>query len=57
MGISVPSLEVPVLKMTNALIAMDEQEAKPPKTTQCINCGRCLSHCPLRLDPRAIAKA
>ena len=57
MGISVPSLEVPVLKMTNSLIAMDEQEAKPPKTTQCINCGRCLSHCPLRLDPRAIAKA
>ena len=36
---------------------MDEKEAKPPKTTACINCGACLNHCPLRLDPRAIARA
>ncbi len=57
MGISVPSADVPVLKMTNAVIAMDEKEAAPPKTTPCINCGRCLNHCPLRLDPRAISKA
>ncbi len=57
MGISVPSTEVPVLKMTNAVIAMDEKEATPNKTTACINCGACVNHCPLRLDPRAIAKA
>lgn len=57
MGIAVPSLDVPVLKMTNAVIAMDEKEAKPPKTTACINCGECVNNCPLRLDPRAIAKA
>jgi electron transport complex protein RnfC len=36
---------------------MDEKEAALPKTTACINCGRCLNHCPLKLDPRAIAKA
>ncbi len=57
MGIAVPSLDVPVLKMTNAVIAMDEKEATPPKTTACINCGECVNNCPLRLDPRAIAKA
>ncbi len=57
MGIAVPDLDAPVLKMTNAAIAMDEKEAAPPKTTACINCGRCLNHCPLKLDPRAIAKA
>ncbi len=57
MGIAVPSLDVPVLKMTNAVIAMDEKEAMPPKTTACINCGECVNNCPLRLDPRAIAKA
>ncbi len=57
MGISVPSLDVPVLKMTNAVIALDEKDAKPPKTTSCINCGECVNHCPLRLDPRAISKA
>ena len=57
MGIAVPSLEVPILKNTNAIIAMDEKEAAPPKTTPCINCGACLNHCPLRLDPREIARA
>ncbi len=57
MGIAVPSLDVPVLKNTNAVIAMDEKEAKPPKTTACINCGACINHCPLRLDPREISLA
>ena len=57
MGISVPSADVPVLKMTNAVIAMDEKEAAPPKTTQCINCGNCLNHCPFRLDPKGIMSA
>lgn len=57
MGLTVPSLDMPVLKMTNAVIAMDEKEATPPKATACINCGECVNHCPLRLDPRAISKA
>lgn len=57
MGIAVPSLDEPVLKNTNAVIAMDANEAKPPKTTPCINCGSCIMHCPLRLDPREIARA
>ena len=57
MGIAVSSLDVPVLKMTNAVIALDEKEARPPKTTSCIGCGACINHCPLRLDPPAIAKA
>ena len=42
---------------TNAVIAMDKNEAKPPKVTPCINCGACLNHCPLKLDPREIARA
>ncbi len=57
MGIAVPSLDTPVLKMTNAIIAMNEKDAVPPKTTQCIGCGMCINHCPLRLDPRAISLA
>lgn len=57
MGIAVPSLDSPILKNTNAIIAMDADEAKPPKTTPCIGCGACISRCPLRLDPRAISRA
>lgn len=57
MGLAVPSVDTPVLKMTNAIIAMDEKEATPPKTTPCINCGNCLRHCPFRLDPKGIMHA
>lgn len=57
MGIAVPSLEVPVLKMTNAVLGLDEKEATPPKTTACINCGMCVNSCPLKLDPKEIARA
>ncbi len=57
MGIAVPSLDVPVLKNTNALLALDEKEAAPAKTTACIRCGACANHCPFRLNPAAMAKA
>ena len=57
MGIAMQSLEEPVLKITNAVIAMGKKEATLPKITPCIACGGCSAHCPFRLDPRAIAKA
>lgn len=57
MGIAVPSLDDPVLKNTNAIVAMDEKEANLKKTTPCIGCGACIHHCPLRLEPREIARA
>ena len=57
MGIAVPSLKEPILKNTNAIVAMDAKEAAPFKTTACIGCGACMNHCPLRLDPKAISRA
>ena len=57
MGIAVPDMGVPVLKNTNALLALDEKEAAPAKTTACIRCGACANHCPFRLNPAAMAKA
>lgn len=57
MGIAVPSQDEPVLKNTNAIIAMGSKEAALPRTTACISCGECIRHCPLRLDPRGISRA
>ena len=57
MGITVPDLSVPVLKQTNALVALDKKEAAPEKTTACIRCGKCTNQCPLGLNPASIAKA
>lgn len=57
MGIALHDLSAPVLKQTNAILAFGKKEATPPKFTDCIKCGRCVSSCPFGLDPTAIAKA
>lgn len=57
MGVSVAELSVPVTKQTNALIALNEKDATPKKTTSCIRCGRCTNTCPFGLAPVAFAKA
>ncbi len=57
MGISVPDTSVPVLKQTNAVLALSPKECRMPKETACIRCGTCANTCPLGIDPAAIAKA
>lgn len=57
MGIAVPSLDVPVLKQTNAIIALTKKEAKLPKSTNCIRCGACVNNCPFGINPPMIAKS
>ncbi len=57
MGISVYSSELPILKNTNAIIALDEKESQVPEETACIRCGRCIRQCPFGLDPPAFATA
>ncbi len=54
MGVTVPNPEVPVLKNTNAVIALTPKEAKLPKTAACIRCGSCTSVCPFGLAPAQI---
>ncbi len=57
MGIAIPNTELPIMKNTNAILALTEKEARLPKTTACIRCGNCTNHCPFGLNPAAIAKA
>lgn len=57
MGISTADMESPVLKQTNALLAFDEDSAKPVKATNCIRCGRCTNTCPFGLAPVSMALA
>ena len=57
MGYSITSLDLPIMKNTNAVIAFDESEAKPKRETACIRCGSCAAHCPLCLNPAAFMRA
>ncbi|MBR7162238.1 MAG: SLBB domain-containing protein, partial [Clostridia bacterium] len=57
MGITIPDWNAPILKNTNAILALSEKEAKLPKTTACIRCGSCTNTCPFGLAPVSIAAA
>ena len=57
MGVAVPNTDVPVLKSSNAIIALTAKEAKLPKTTACIRCGACTNACPFGLNPAEILLA
>lgn len=57
MGITVPNADMPVIKNTNAILALTGKEAKHPKMTACIRCGACVNTCPFGLAPVSIAQA
>ncbi len=55
MGMSVPDINMPVVKTSNALLAIKTYDER--KTSSCIRCGRCVNVCPLGLMPAEIDKA
>lgn len=57
MGIALPDDELFVLKQNNAILAFGEKEAKSSEPSACIRCGRCLSACPMRLQPVELSNA
>lgn len=57
MGVSVDNDLYPIVKQNNAVIAFAEKEAYLPDETACIHCGRCVTACPMLLEPVTIAKA
>jgi electron transport complex protein RnfC len=48
MGIVIDDLNIPVIKGTNGIIAIDTSVSKP---SPCIRCGRCVDVCPMELLP------
>ena len=57
MGVTVPDTSAPIMKNTNAILALTAKETKLPATTPCIRCGSCTNTCPFGLAPAEIAKA
>ena len=57
MGAAVPSIDIPVVKVTNAILAFRAKDSEPPVPTACIKCGLCISKCPMHLMPSHIEDA
>lgn len=51
MGNAQHDLSVPIIKGTNALLALSKKEDKSVENPVCIRCGKCISVCPMRLMP------
>ena len=51
MGVAQYSLNAPVVKYTNALLAFGRKEAEIGEEGPCIRCGRCVNACPMNLMP------
>jgi electron transport complex protein RnfC len=57
MGVAAYTFEAPIMKNTNAIVALNKKDSKIPSPTPCIHCGRCVAACPMSLNPTAYAKA
>ncbi len=51
MGRAIASLDVPVTKGTSGILIMQNTEAKRGEYIDCIRCSRCVSVCPMGLEP------
>lgn len=51
MGRAIASLDVPVTKGTSGILLMKKEESKREKYIACIRCSRCVSVCPMGLEP------
>lgn len=54
-GITVSSLEMPVVKATNCILVLNRRDAKIFEEGDCIRCGRCIKSCPVGLMPNYLA--
>lgn len=55
MGVAQISDQLPAMKNTSGILVFDELEAKIPKATLCIKCGKCVTVCPANLLPIQIS--
>lgn len=55
MGKALVSLDVPMTKGSSGLLIMTEKEARRGEPQPCIRCAKCVSACPMGLEPYLLA--
>lgn len=56
MGKALTSVEVPICKGTNSVTIISDEEAIRKEPQPCIRCAKCVSACPMGLEPYLLAK-
>jgi len=56
MGKALLSLDTPVVKGSSGILILRENESKRVEMKNCIRCGRCISVCPMGLEPILLAQ-
>lgn len=51
MGVAQKDLQTPIIKGTNAVLCLSQAQNGESETQVCIRCGKCLTVCPMRLQP------
>jgi Na+-translocating ferredoxin:NAD+ oxidoreductase subunit C len=55
MGKALNAPDVPVVKGMSGVLIIDDKEARRVKPVNCIRCGKCVSACPMGLEPYLLA--
>jgi electron transport complex protein RnfC len=56
MGKALNATDVPVVKGTSGILLFKEEEANRIEPSNCIRCGKCITVCPMGLEPILIAQ-
>lgn len=51
MGLSLNSIDTPIVKQNNGILALAKRDAELETASNCIRCGNCVNACPMRLMP------
>ena len=57
MGVAVSTLDEPTVKTTGGITVLTVKESTSRAESACIHCGRCVSSCPLDLNPTEFSKS
>lgn len=56
MGKSLSSIEAPIVKGTSGILVLNSNESYREKINPCIRCGKCITVCPMGLEPYLLAR-
>lgn len=56
MGKALISTDIPVVKGTSGILIFSQEEANRAPVKSCIRCGKCISACPMGLEPFLLAQ-